>query len=262
MQLTCPRCVTLNLVTAASKDGRQVPSRGNGVCFQLNQVWGTTFREKQCEGKISNLFYGVVQHLWWCFSVCIVYAKRFVSLSRFDSNRILCSALRLPFTDSMLNWTQRRHNLYENFSPPSGAHSALSAYTAQQQTYTHTLMLKSKAVRPSTHIWSGLAQVQISPNQTPRTLFHTPSPFLPLPLQYAWPRRLRSFHPHSHGNSFSLARGRRQPRVQLAGFTLEILFITLAAMLISCSVVLSLPLSHFLSLSHCLVPGPSIYSLS
>lgn len=104
-------------------------------------------------------------------------------------------------------------------------------------------MLKSKAVRPSTHIWSGLAQVQISPNQTPRTLFHTPSPFLPLPLQYAWPRRLRSFHPHSHGNSFSLARGRRQPRVQLAGFTLEILFITLAAMLISCSVVLSLCLS-------------------
>lgn len=100
-------------------------------------------------------------------------------------------------------------------------------------------MLKSKAVRPSTHIWSGLAQVQISANQTLRTLFHTPSTSLPLPLQYAWPRRLRSFHPHSHGNSFSLARGRRQPWVQLAGFTLEILFITLAAMLISCSLVLS-----------------------
>lgn len=101
-------------------------------------------------------------------------------------------------------------------------------------------MLKFKAVRPSTHIWSGLAQVQISPNQTLRTLFHTPNPSPLLPLQYAWPRRLRSFHPHSHGNSFSLARGWSQPRVQLAGFTLEILFITLAAMLISSSVVLPL----------------------
>lgn len=112
-------------------------------------------------------------------------------------------------------------------------------------------MLKSKAVRPSTHIWSGLAQVQISPNQTLRTPFHTPSASLPLPLQYAWPRRLCSFHPHSHGNSFSLAGGRRQPKVQLAGFTLEILFITLAAMLIFCSVVppLSLPRSLSCSLS-------------
>lgn len=125
-------------------------------------------------------------------------------------------------------------------------------------------MLKSKAVRPSTHIWSGLARVQISPNQTLRTLFHTPSPSLPLPLQYAWPRRLCSFHPDSHGNSFILARGRRQHWVQLAGFTLEILFITLAAMLISCSVVLSLfprlTFHLFLSLSHCLVPEFSINS--
>lgn len=132
----------------------------------------------------------------------------------------------------------------------SGVFSALSAYTAQQQTYTHTLMLKSKAVRPTTHIWSGLAQVQISPNQTLRTLFHTPIPSLPLPPQYAWPRRLCSFHPHSHGNSFSLARGRRQLWVQLVGFTLEILFITLAPMLISCLVVLSLSptLTFYLSL--------------
>lgn len=127
-----------------------------------------------------------------------------------------------------------------NSLTPFGAHAALSAYTAQQQTYTHTLILESEAVRPSTHIWSGLALVQISPNQTPRTLFHTCSPSLPLPLQYAWPRRAHSFHPHSHGNSFSLAWGKRQPKVQLAGFTLEILFITLAATLISPSVVLSL----------------------
>lgn len=130
-----------------------------------------------------------------------------------------------------------------NSLTPFGAHAALSAYTAQQQTYTHTLMLESEAVRPSAHIWSGLALVQISPNQTPRTLFHTCSPSLPLPLQYAWPRRAHSFHPHSHGNSFSLAWGKRQPKVQLAGFTLEILFITLAATLISPSVILSLSLS-------------------
>ena len=197
-----------------------------------------------------------------------VCAHRLVSPSWFDCGGFLCSAS----TDNMLNWTQRRHNLYEIPSALLGAHSALSAYTAQQQTYTHTLMLKSKAVRPSTHIWSGLAQVQISPNQTLRTLFHTPSPSLPLPLQYAWPRRLCAFHPHSHGNSFSLARGRRQPKVQLAGFTLEILFITLAAMLISCSVVpplalslslsISLSLYIYISLSHCLVAAFSIYSLS
>lgn len=124
-----------------------------------------------------------------------------------------------------------------------GAHAALSAYTAQQQTYTHTLMLKSETPRPSAHIWSGLALVQISPNQTPRTLFHTCSPSLPLPLQYAWPRHACSFHPHSHGNSFSLASGKKQPKVQLAGFTLEILFITLAATLISPSVVLLFSLS-------------------
>lgn len=130
-----------------------------------------------------------------------------------------------------------------NSLTPSGAHAALSAYTAQQQTYIHTLMLESEAVRPSAHIWSGLALVQISPNQTPRTLFHTSIPSLPLPLQYAWPRHLCSFHPHSHGNSFSLAWGKRQPKVQLAGFTLEILFITLAATLISPSVVLPLSLS-------------------
>lgn len=145
-----------------------------------------------------------------------------------------------PSTNNALSRTQRG---YEIPSTPSGAHAALSAYTAQQQTYTHTLMLKSEAVRPSAHIWSGLALVQISPNQTLRTLFHTSSSSLPLPLQYVWPRRARSFHPHSHGNSFSLAWGKRQTKVQLAGFTLEILFITLAATLISPSVVLPLSLS-------------------
>lgn len=129
-------------------------------------------------------------------------------------------------------------------------YSALSAYCAQQQTYTRTLMLESKAVRPSrSHLKWLSASANLS-KPDPRGLhFILAAPLCLVPSNTPDPDSLRSFHPHSHGNSFSLARGRRQPWVQLAGFTLEILFITLAAMLISCSVAAALPLPHSPSLS-------------
>lgn len=111
-------------------------------------------------------------------------------------------------------------------------------------------MLESKAVRPSrSHLKWLSASANLS-KPDPRGLhFILAAPLCLVPSNTPDPDSLRSFHPHSHGNSFSLARGRRQPWVQLAGFTLEILFITLAAMLISCSVAATLPLPRSPSLS-------------
>lgn len=167
-----------------------------------------------------------------------------------------------PSTDNAANLNAEKggvHNSYEIISAPSRGggvvgerYSALSAYSAQQQTYTRTLMLESKAVRPSrSHLKWLSASANLS-KPDPRGLhFILAAPLCLVPSNTPDLDSLRSFHPHSHGNSFSLARGRRQPWVQLAGFTLEILFITLAAMLISCSVAaaLFLPRSPSLSLS-------------
>lgn len=115
------------------KQHRQVPSRGEGADFQLNQAWGTILRGKTCKRKPFIVWRNICGGAFLC--VHCICTKVWLSLS-LDLTATIFHAQHCCPPPTICWIEHRRHNLYEILSPLLG-HILPSVLTQLNNRPTH-----------------------------------------------------------------------------------------------------------------------------